>query len=163
MESTNLLNNSCLPTCWPRDFSPNKRANQFIAYILDSTYSDQIKPKFSNKKHGGYNSTYMEFDSVFYPLLEQLNHVKREKISIQDVKFLSRPDIKIGLVKGLIGNLSDNALGYLQISPVIVNKSNDKGVFFYSLIGVNSKSWVVSVKKGSQKWQIVNQYILGTS
>ena len=105
----------------------------------------------------------MQFDSSFHPLLEYLNRLQIEKIVIQDVRSLSKPNVKIGLVKGLTGKLPDNVLGYLQISPVIVNKSKDKGVFFYKLIGTYSKSWVVSVNKRSGKWTIVNQYILGTS
>lgn len=163
MESTNLLSRSCLPTCWPRNFSNKKQVERYIVYIWDSTYIDRVTLKFSIKDPRKSDAVYMAFDSAFHPLLDHLNHLKREKISIQQVRPLSRSNVRMGLVGSLMGTLPDDVLGYFQFSPVIVNKSKDKGVFFYTLIGLYNKSWVVSVEKISGKWQIVNQYILGTS
>ncbi|GAB2524283.1 hypothetical protein [Spirosoma aerophilum] len=163
MESTDLLNKACLPSCWPRNFSDKKRIEPYIVYVWDSTYIDKVTPKFKTKGISKSDVVYMAFDSTFHPLLDYLSHLKREKISIQSVRPVSRTDVKLGLVGGSMGTLPDNVLGYFQFSPVIINKSKNKGVFFYTLIGLYNKSWVVSVQKISGKWKIINQYIIGTS
>ena len=58
---------------------------------------------------------------------------------------------------------SDNDLGYLRVSPVVINESGNKGLFFYSLIGSYSQSWLILIEKINEKWQVMNRSVLSIS
>ncbi len=157
-ETTGLLKPSCIPGCWPRDFSQLPPSEHYTAYIQKRLYNREIAGRTNFEKS---KRVFPEVDSSFYSLIDDamINYeiaIKGKIITIENVRVLNNKRVKIGLIDGLTGKFADNELGYIQLSPVITNERGDKGVFFYERIGEIMVSYLVCVQKVNGKWLTVS-------
>ena len=164
-DMTRLLNPSCTPGCWPRDFTMLEPANQYIAYVMTSLYERDPagRTDFEKSKHN-----FPEVDSSFYSLINDatINYetvVSGKAITIEDVRVLNNKRVTVGLIDGLKGKFADNELGYIYLSPVITNERGDKGVFFYEVLGEFMTSWLICIRKVNNEWVIASKSRLSIS
>lgn len=155
MGATGLLSDSCAPMCWPRDFSTKKIATHYTAYIMQNSPGQRIRGIHPRIRLGS--------DSSFYPLIDYAFEVSLQKIRTEDVIPLSNQRVKVELADGLKGSLADDKLGFITVSPVIINQQFNKGVFFYELFGQGLSSWIVCVRREQNRWVIVSKKRLAIS
>ena len=155
MEATGLLTDSCVPLCWPRDFSTNKRAPHYIGYVMQKGTNRLTHVICPHIKRG--------LDSSFYPLIDYALKVDLQEISPKDVSPLSNRRVKIRVTDGLHRNFTDNELGYINVSPVVTNRQLNQAVFFYELSGEFYSSWIVCVLRRQNRWVIVSKKRLAIS
>lgn len=155
MAATGMLTDSCVPIYWPRDFSTKKRVTHYIAYVMQNRPDQLIQ--------GMHHHLRFDLDSSFYPLIDYASKVELEPIRPNDVSILSNQHTTVELTDGLRGNLTDDELGYMKISPVIVNQQLNQAVFFYELFGEFHSSWIVCVRRDQNRWVIVSKKRLAIS
>ena len=146
---TGLLSPSCIPGCWPRDFTLLKPENHYVAYVMTSLYNREAAGRTNFEKS---KRNFPEVDSSFYSLINDatINYetvLKGKVITVNDVRALNNERVAVGLIDRLKGKFSDNDLGYIQVSPVITNDRGDKGLFFYETTGEFMTSWLICIKK----------------
>ena len=155
MEATELLTDSCVPLCWPRDFSTKKRATHYIGYVMQKGPNRLTRVMRPNIKRG--------LDSTFHSLIEYASNVELQKISPKDANLLSSQRVKISVTDGLHRNFTDNELGYINVSPVVANRQLNQAVFFYELFGEFYSSWIVCARREQNRWVIVSKKRLAIS
>lgn len=165
METTGLLRQPCIPDCWPRDFSKKKRLEHYVAYVQKNLYHRDTtgRTNFENSKR-----SFPEVDSSFYALINYatINYaaaVKGKELTLQDIRSLSNERVKVGLINGSKGYFAAADLGYIELSPVVVNEQRNKGVFFYQLRGELVISYLICIRKESGKWILANKSRLAIS
>lgn len=146
MEATALLSDSCLPSCWPRNFSDKKIAPHYIGYIR------QTKPNLLMRVMG--RPLHIDVDKSYLDLIEEAGKNTIERISQQDLKMLSNQRVHLELAGFSPRKLKDNELGYFNVSPVTVNSRQDQAVFFYELSGEVTESWIVCLRRTNSRWHI---------
>lgn len=155
MEATGLLTDSCVPMCWPRDFSTKKIATQYMAYVMQKGPNRLTRVMHPNIRRG--------LDSSFYALIDYASQVELQKISPKDVRLLSNQRVKIEVTDGLHRNFTDDELGYINVSPVVTNQQLSQAVFFYELSGEIYSSWIVCLRRRQNRWMIVSKKRLAIS
>lgn len=157
LATTRLLSDSCVPVCWPRDFPKIRPVRQYVAYISQDAYNERIVT--TNNRVKNYKISH-DIPSSYRELLDLLAESGIQKFSVNNVRLYSGELVKIGLINGLKDKLSTNDLGYLQMSPVIVNTGGDKAVFRYTLTGEFNATWLVFAQKKGMKWIILKRDML---
>ncbi len=164
--TSGLLANSCIPDCWPRDFSKKERtAEQYTAYVQQKIFD---RDSTGRQKIGKLNHLFPEIDSSFHHLIDETvanysSIVGENRITIEDVRSLNGEKIRVGVIDGLKESLGDNELGYLQLSPVFLDSKGNKGVYFYQLFGEVSTTWLVCIRRNNNEWSVVSKTRLAIS
>ncbi|GAB3968776.1 hypothetical protein GCM10028806_13520 [Spirosoma terrae] len=146
MEATALLSDSCLPSCWPRNFLDKKIEPHYIGYIR------QTKPNLLMRVMG--RPLHIDVDKSYLDLIEEAGKNTIESIGQQELKTLSNQRVHLELADFLPRELKDNELGYLNVSHVTVNSRQDQAVFFYELSGEVTLSWIVCLRRTNSRWYI---------
>ncbi len=153
-ETTNLFSDSCIPECWPRNFSDNNKYNKYKAYLWNGTFTEGIKMRSSEKL---FRKNFSDIDTSYYEIIDHFSEVDIQEIDINNIKYLSNKFVEVVLVDKLQNKMEDYDLGYLKISPVVINIIGTKGVFFYEISGNNRSSWLVCIEKKQKRWVIISK------
>ncbi|UFH56093.1 hypothetical protein [Spirosoma sp. KNUC1025] len=125
-----------------------KIATHYTGYVLQNKPGQRI--------HGIHPSIQLDSDSSFNSLIDYASRTALRPIYPEDINPLSNQHVDVQLSNGLRGNLADDELGYIVVSPVITNGQTNQAVFFYELLGDGHSSWIVCLRRMQNRWIIVN-------
>ena len=153
---------SCLPDCWPRVFKKLAKGTHYTAYLLTDTEAIED----SNKMNSTNELFIRSFvDSLSYPLWETLFSLSSSRITQKDLPNQSKYPFTLILINKQTDQVltHTNDLGYLRISPVIINKQTGRGLYVLSQYGTAYRQTLIQVIYKNGQWRFFRQDILAIS
>lgn len=152
---------SCIPECWPRVFANTSKTAQYKLFILVSTTAADrrtfVNESFRRKV----------IDSLSYPLMAHLEQIPAQTLALINTsdKIGHGNRLRFQLIKAQLDRplKSDTDLGYLQISPVVVDTRRGVGVYLIYQIGTGHFKWLVQIQLIDGHWQFVRKDLLSVS
>ncbi|NID13045.1 hypothetical protein [Fibrivirga algicola] len=148
-----VLADSCVPSCWPRVFERETDSKPYRVFIVSLTIPGEID-WFSS-----HDFARRITDSLSYPLLMYLRTLAARELlpagTSGDISKRLQYDVVDQLLSRRMDSVKD--VGYLQVSQVIVDAKNRRGMYIIQQTGTGYVELLVQIRWVNGRWQFVRE------